>query len=119
MQSIAFAVECAKAEVPVVANGDAWSFADSENIRTVTKAQGVMSARGLLANPALFAGYEKTPLEAIKEFVHLSADYGLIFPLFHKHLSYMLESHHTRMERNYFNTLISYAGVIEELEREV
>lgn len=51
LDAISFAVESAKKEVPIVANGDAWSLVDSEEIRRKTGVQGVMSARGLLSNP--------------------------------------------------------------------
>ncbi|KAG9035702.1 hypothetical protein FRB95_010767 [Tulasnella sp. JGI-2019a] len=66
LDSISFAVESTKGAVPIVANGDAWSFVESEDIRKTTGVQGVMSARGLLANPAMFAGYDRAPIEAIK-----------------------------------------------------
>lgn len=38
----------------MVANGDAWGSEEVAVIRKETKAQGVMSARGLLANPVSF-----------------------------------------------------------------
>ncbi|KAH8114851.1 FMN-linked oxidoreductase [Phellopilus nigrolimitatus] len=116
LSSIAFAVSAAKGAVPVVANGDAWSMAEVKTIRKETRANGVMSARGLLANPALFSGYEVTPPEAVEKFVHISTDYGLIFPLFQRHLAYMLESQLSRNDRVNLNTLNSYAGVIDYLE---
>ncbi|KAI5115628.1 hypothetical protein M0805_000680 [Coniferiporia weirii] len=116
LSSIAFAVSSAKNAVPVVANGDAWGMAEVKTIRRKTGANGVMSARGLLANPALFSGYEVTPHEAIKDFVHIATDYGLLYPLFQRHLSYMLESQLSRHDRIHFNTLGSYAGVIDYLE---
>ena len=28
-----------------------------------------MAARGILANPAMYAGYEETPLECVKDWV--------------------------------------------------
>ena len=33
------------------------------------------------SSPALFAGYDKTPKDAVEQFVNLSTDYGFIFPL--------------------------------------
>jgi tRNA-dihydrouridine synthase len=41
-------------------------MADVEEIYSKTNVDGVMSARGLLRNPALFAGYEYTPWECIE-----------------------------------------------------
>ncbi|KDQ10089.1 hypothetical protein BOTBODRAFT_36518 [Botryobasidium botryosum FD-172 SS1] len=116
LPSIRFAVEAAKGEVPIVANGDAWSTREAEQIRTITGAQGVMSARGLLANPALFSGYEQTPSSAVEHFVRLSTDYGMLFPLFHRHLAYMLESRFSRSEKLLFNSLASHASVVDHLE---
>ncbi|KAL5498241.1 DUS4 [Sanghuangporus vaninii] len=116
LSSISFAVSAARGSVPVVANGDAWDMNEVRKIRKETRADGVMSARGLLANPALFSGFEVTPPEAIKNFVHISTGYGLLFPLFHRHLSFMLESQLSRPERTYFNSLCSYAGIIDYLE---
>jgi len=119
LDGIRFARECAQGEVPIVANGDAWSYTESEMIREKTGAQGVMSARGLLANPALFAGYDRTPIHAVSNFVHLSTKYGVLpFSLFHRHLGFMLEEHFaSRAERSYFmSDLVSHAGVVDWLE---
>lgn len=153
LDSIAFAVSCAKGQVPVVANGDVFTPGDAIETRRRTGAHGVMSARGLLANPvrppfssssflsltfphhaqALFAGYDKTPLSAVavrpdasspplfpsansppQEFSQITTDCGLIYPLFHRHMSYMLESHLTKKrERTYFNSLPSHAAVFD------
>ncbi|BGP43323.1 tRNA dihydrouridine synthase [Rhodotorula kratochvilovae] len=118
-EGIAFATSCAKGAVPVVANGDVFTREDGEALRAKTGVRGVMSARGLLANPALFAGHSQTPLPAIQEFLRLSTSHGLIYPLFHRHVSYMLESRfRTRRDRILFNSLTSYAGVIDWLEGE-
>jgi tRNA-dihydrouridine synthase 4 len=113
ISGIRFAVECARGRVPIVASacpipmykfrartdifspcsflphlsiadGDVWSRHDAEFIRGATGVRGVMSARGLLANPvcpsihmlvistgvtspfqALFAGYDAAPTRAI------------------------------------------------------
>lgn len=50
-EAIAFAASCAKGAVPIVANGDVFTREEGENLRKQTGVQGVMSARGLLANP--------------------------------------------------------------------
>ena len=51
LPAIKFAVEAAKGEVPVVANGDVFSLAEARLARKECGVNGVMSARGLLANP--------------------------------------------------------------------
>jgi hypothetical protein len=32
---------------------------------------GVMAARGILQNPAMFAGYDNTPLDCVKNWVYI------------------------------------------------
>ncbi|KAL7412147.1 hypothetical protein BDY24DRAFT_342088 [Mrakia frigida] len=116
LPAIAFANSLVNGRVPTVANGDAWTYEDVQNIRAQTGVQGVMAARGLLANPALFSNHSITPPSAITSFLTLSSSYGFIFPLFHRHLSLMLEAHLSRPERVYFNTLGSQGAVEDWLE---
>ncbi|KAK2847154.1 hypothetical protein Q5P01_010153 [Channa striata] len=77
--------------VPVIANGDIKYLRDVEYTHQLTGVDGVMAARGLLANPAMFAGYEETPLECIWDWVDISIAQGTPFSCFHHHLIYMLE----------------------------
>ena len=44
--------------VPVIANGDVTCLDDAIRTRDVTGVDGVMVARALLENPALFQGYQ-------------------------------------------------------------
>ena len=48
-------------QVPVVANGDIKTLDDVKSVKEATNIDGVMAARGLLENPAFFAGHELTP----------------------------------------------------------
>lgn len=67
LPGIAFAVSLAHAQgVPTIGNGDIWTRDDAVLMRKETGVKGVMAARGLLANPALFSGFEKTPKQAIE-----------------------------------------------------
>ncbi|KIS01181.1 tRNA-dihydrouridine synthase 4 [Cryptococcus deuterogattii 2001/935-1] len=116
LPGIKFAVECVKGQVPCVANGDVWELEDARRMRFQTGVQGVMAARGLLANPALFAGYDKTPEDCVSQFINLGLDYGFNFSLFHRHLAYMLEPHLSRVEKVWFNSLTSQASAIEWLD---
>lgn len=43
---------------------------DDEGRPHLPKLRGIMSARALLANPALFAGYEACPQEAVELFLN-------------------------------------------------
>ncbi|KAG7459225.1 tRNA-dihydrouridine(20a 20b) synthase [NAD(P)+]-like [Solea senegalensis] len=77
--------------VPVIANGDIKYLRDVESTYQLTGVDGMMAARGLLANPAMFAGYDDTPLECIWDWVDISVEQGTPFTCFHHHLIYMLE----------------------------
>ncbi|KAI5453565.1 tRNA dihydrouridine synthase [Naganishia albida] len=116
LPSIKFAVDAARGEVPCVGNGDIWELDDVMTMRRETGVRGVMAARGLLANPALFAGYSSTPKHAVENFVRLTMDYSLIYPLFHRHVSYMLEGTMNKYERLYFNSLDSHVTVVDYLQ---
>jgi len=103
--------------VPVVANGDVFTLHDARKTREFCGVHGVMSARGLQENPALFAGYERIPLSGIERFVNLSAQNGFLFPLFHRHLADMLGAwFSSREEKKFFNMLSSAPSVIDFLE---
>ncbi|KAM9853516.1 tRNA-dihydrouridine(20a/20b) synthase [NAD(P)+]-like [Aulostomus maculatus] len=102
--------------IPVIANGDIKYLRDVESTHQFTGVDGVMAARGLLANPAMFAGYEDTPLECIWDWVDLSIEQGTPFTCFHHHLIYMLERVSSQPERKVFNSLSSTSAVIDYLQ---
>ena len=58
--------------IPVVANGDINTVDDMTRVVEDTGVAGVMCARGLLANPALFLGYEYTPPQVVRDWVDIS-----------------------------------------------
>lgn len=76
-------------KVPMIANGDAYTAADVARIAALTEADGVMAARGLLENPALFAGFEYTPVEAIYKFLAWAVHCPIPFPLVLHHVTEM------------------------------
>lgn len=75
-----------------------------------------MAARGLLANPAMFAGYEDTPLQCIWDWVDISTELGTPFTCFHQHFIYMLERITSQPEKKVFNSLSSTSGVLDYLD---
>lgn len=77
--------------VPVVANGDCFSLKEAYEIADYTGVDGIMAVRGILANPGLFSGYEKTPWSAVELFWDLATSYGLPFRITQHHLSEMLD----------------------------
>lgn len=102
--------------VPCVANGDVWTLQDAMDYRRHTGCRGAMSARGLLANPALFSGYDKTPTEAVGFFHTIATNWGLHTGLIQRHLAYMLEaSFHGRAEAIHFNSLSGAAAMTDYL----
>ncbi|XP_018581735.2 tRNA-dihydrouridine(20a/20b) synthase [NAD(P)+]-like [Scleropages formosus] len=103
--------------IPVIANGDVKNLRDVESTYLRTGVDGVMAARGLLANPAMFAGYEETPLECVWDWVDIALEHGTPFTCFHHHLIYMLERVSSQPERRVFNALSSTSAVIEYLQK--
>ncbi len=114
----AVAAVVAALNVPVLTNGDARSLAEVVAQADVTGAAGVMAARGLLKNPAMFdcAGVTTTSVECIKEWTRIALECGTPFTSFHHHLIYMCESLLPRAERRVFNSLASTAAVLDFLE---
>ncbi|KAI9270690.1 hypothetical protein BDA99DRAFT_502465 [Phascolomyces articulosus] len=104
------------ASVPVIANGSIFSNKDAEEMYERTGVNGVMSARGLLQNPAFFAGYEVPPWECIEEYVRLALAYGTNHFIFHHHLMYMFEDIMSKAERKTFNSLSSIPAILDHLE---
>lgn len=86
--------------IPLVANGDVCSLDQAHEVAERTGACGVMAARGLLTNPALFAGHDQTPVEAIRRFYKLSVALGSKFTLARYHLVAMAADLLTRGEKS-------------------
>ncbi|XP_069765276.1 tRNA-dihydrouridine(20a/20b) synthase [NAD(P)+]-like isoform X1 [Narcine bancroftii] len=101
--------------IPVVANGDVRSNKDVDHVRQLTGIDGVMAARGLLANPAMFSGYEETPWQCVRDWVNIALEIGTPFTCFHHHLMYMMERITSRQEKKIFNVLSSTAAVLDYL----
>eukprot|EP01132_Coremiostelium_polycephalum_P004677 gene4677-5843_t len=100
--------------IPVFANGDVFSLDDANQIKEKTGVNGVMSARGLLTNPALFLGYKQTPFECVQDFINIYSQYGDLHPvIFHRHLMYMLYDYHNKNEKVEFNSIKSVSAIID------
>ena len=102
--------------VPVVANGDIRCEDDVLRVHTETGVDGVMSARGILDNPALYAGYSHTPIECVRDWISLSLGTGVTFTQFHSHLIHMLDKVTAKTEKRVFNTLSSTPAVLDYLQ---
>ena len=79
----------ANVNVPVLANGDAYCLRDVNEIAATTGVDGVMAARGILENPALFAGHDVTPAEYVHRFLGHAVRSPIPFPLVLHHVSEM------------------------------
>ena len=55
-----------------------------------------MSARGLLENPALYAGYDVTPWGCMERFVNYSICYGSNVHIFQRHIADMARTLFTK-----------------------
>lgn len=75
--------------VPVIENGDAYTPTDITSIVEKTGADGVMAARGLLENPAMFAGFDDTPAACVRKFIGHVVRCPIPFPLVLHHISEM------------------------------
>lgn len=103
-------------QLPLVANGDVKSLESAEFLFKESRYEGVMSARGILTNPALFSGYSTTPLACVQDWLDITSAIPTEFQCFHHHLVFMLEKILSRKDRVLFNSLQNKASVLEFLE---
>jgi tRNA-dihydrouridine synthase 4 len=117
--------------IPVVFNGDVFNWSDAIKFASETGADGIMSARGLLTNPALFSkkGQEQNEkqlrLECIRDFIDIvtqCADYSISFPHVHRHIMFMLNGYENEAKSILsssdtcsFAEISSIAGIIDFL----
>lgn len=78
--------------VPTLSNGDVFTLSDAAHNTKATGVDGVMSARGILQNPALFVGFETCPWEAVETFMNKVVMAPIPFKLVVHHLSEMVGS---------------------------
>jgi tRNA-dihydrouridine synthase 4 len=77
--------------VPLLFNGDISTLSVAESITRISGVDGVMSARDILANPALFAGHDNCPWEAVEEFMNAVVRAPIPFKLVVHHVNTMCE----------------------------
>lgn len=75
--------------VPVIANGDYFKPEDLNRITNHTGCDGVMAVRGIMANPAVFQGFQETPWGAIERFIDHCVEYGLHYRVMQHQVSCM------------------------------
>jgi len=101
------------ARVPIIGNGHCFTLSDAQLWKEHTGVNGIMAARGLLQNPALFAGYSQTPPELVKDWIAIAFELGLSPIKIHQHLMFMLYSVHSPSEKQEFNSLKSSPAILE------
>ncbi|XP_050444266.1 tRNA-dihydrouridine(20a/20b) synthase [NAD(P)+]-like [Adelges cooleyi] len=102
-------------DVPVIFNGDVKNMSSAVAMHEYTGCKGIMSARGILHNPGLFAGYEITPVSAIQNWLNI---HHTNFLWFHHHLVFMCEHLLCKKTRNHFNSLRNAEDVVSFLEEQ-
>lgn len=102
--------------VPVVANGNAFTIEDVHRIHEITGANGVMAVRGALSNPAMFAGFDKTPWHCIERFLDYVTVTGLPFRLIQHHISEMLDGVISRAEKKDMNSCQTFVSLLDWLD---
>ncbi|CAG0902834.1 unnamed protein product [Cyprideis torosa] len=104
-------------QIPLVANGDIKTMEDVRRIQEMTSVNGVMVARGLLKNPALFQGSVTTPLECVRRWTELAEEHDVPFCTMHHHLMFMVARSLPKAQRKIFNALPSTEQVLEFLQK--
>ncbi|XP_047345415.1 tRNA-dihydrouridine(20a/20b) synthase [NAD(P)+]-like isoform X2 [Vespa velutina] len=102
-------------QLPLIANGDVKNLENAQKLYEATNCQGIMSARGILTNPALFSGYTTTPLSCIQDWIDITARIDAHFLCFHHHLVFMTEKMLSKKDRVYLNSLKTRKSVLEFL----
>lgn len=105
-------------EIPVIFNGDVSSLNDAEKFYQNTKCDGFMSARGILSNPTLFAGFDDTPIDCVQDWLDISQQqqHNMTFQNFHHHLCFMMENMLNRKEKSKFNEFTKKQQCVEFLK---
>jgi len=82
----------AAVRVPVVANGDAYTLANVQEIARLTGVDGVMAARGILEDPTLFSARGVLRRDCVLKFLEHAVRAPIPFPLVLHHVAEMTAS---------------------------
>lgn len=107
--------------IPMLYNGDITNLEDADRVWESTKCDGVMAARGILTNPALFSGYKVTPKSCIQNWIniHHQRRHEMRFYFLHHHLVFMMEHVLEKPERNRFNEFLQTQQDLDFLKQEM
>ena len=109
-------------DVLVIANGDIFTRQDAINVYENTNVDGVMAARGLLENPALFSRFHIPRIDLAREYLSLAVPMGTTFHIAHHHVSKMLTepgfgSLPSHLHKS-FNALTSIPAILDFLDNQ-
>ncbi|KAG6451819.1 tRNA-dihydrouridine(20a/20b) synthase [NAD(P)+]-like isoform X2 [Manduca sexta] len=109
---------CESIKIPMVANGGVKTLLEADKMHEEVQCDGVMAASGLLTNPALFSGANRTPLSCIKQWMDMKdlSKNNITFQCYHHHLVFMLEKVLTREQKQVFNHLGTFESVDNYLQ---
>lgn len=99
--------------IPIIANGDVFSLSDADGLYQNTKCNGVMSARGLLKNPALFCGANRTSVSCIEDWISMKHNH---FMTFLHHLVFMCDKLLSSQEKDQLNSVKSGIEILDFVE---
>ncbi|XP_075970574.1 dihydrouridine synthase 4 [Anticarsia gemmatalis] len=104
---------CESVKIPIIANGGIKTLQDADNLYNEINCNGVMAASGLLTNPGLFSGAEKTPLSCVKLWMDMKdkENERITFQCYHHHLVFMLEKVLSKQQKSVFNHLSTFESV--------
>jgi tRNA-dihydrouridine synthase 4 len=75
-----------------------------------------MAARGMLENPALYAGFDGTPWGCVERYVNYALSYGSNSHIFQHHLAEMTGQIFTKKEHRQLNELKSIVEIVDWLD---
>jgi tRNA-dihydrouridine synthase 4 len=76
-----------------------------------------MAARGLMTNPALFAGFQKTPWGAVERFMDYVMEFTIPFRLTQHHICEMLDGLVPKKERSQmYETVTTIVELVDWLD---
>lgn len=110
-----------QAKVPIFANGDIFTLQDAVKVQSRTNVDGVMAARGLLVNPALFHPIDIDRRQLAAEYLEKAIAYGTSFHTIHHHTIQMLTEAPLGAGclplylHKHFKSLSSISGIIDFL----
>lgn len=104
-------------QIPIIANGGIKSLEEANKLVQAVSCAGVMAASGILSNPAMFSGADRTPWSVIKMWMDLKnrGSDRITFQIYHHHLVFMLEKVLSKQQKLIFNHLSSFEDVDQYL----